>query len=455
MPISSKLFGLKTIGLSSLIFLVIFLLLQRTILYICPNIIEFDCPWYFPISIFLLRHPQVSDVMTAATMLAAFILFIRWLERNAYDIRFVFVLSFFLIVGTTLIQGVGPGFYTPVAGDYRAGTLVENSPDGQEYYHDAIKVDDPIAFIRDHNRDQLTLHQHGKTHPPGPILFYYLLYQVLHDPGAISIAICFIASLLSVFGLQRLYAHFFDEPVSQYLAFVFMLLPAVQIYYLSTIDAVITGLLIVVLALFVTSDRWINTVLSGIVLAAAFFLTLVCLFILPVLVGFEVLTQRSIRRSTIVMAILAAVYLGLYLFLDYNVVVTFRTASHFENPNGFMLLHDTANYFFTRLEDISEILLFFGPFLFLLMFRGIRNTMRPDAKILFGLGVSVLLVMFLTGAFRTGETARACSFIYPFLLLPVGSALEKIGPGPPERLQLALLVFLQAVIMQCFGFYMW
>lgn len=455
MPFTTKLFSLRTVGLCLLVFGGFFLLLQRTVNYVCPNLIEFDCPWYFPMSIFVLRFPGIQELLIAGVVVGLFFLFVRVLESSKYDVRAIVLVAVLLIVGTNLLQGFEAGLYAPVAGDYRGSALIPNTTEGQEYYHDAIKIDDPVEYLRGHNRNQLSFFQHGRTHPPGAILTYYALYRLLYDPALIAIALCAIAVLLTVFGAYKLFSQFMEKETARFLSFVFMLLPVVQVYYLATIDAVVSGLLIVCLAFFCSSKNWKELSISSLALIGAFFLTLASLFMLPVLVGYEVLTQRSIRRSTVVIGGLAAFHLALYFFFDYNVITTFRTASAYENPAGFMLLHDPVNYLFTRIEDVAEILLFFGPFLVVLMVRGLRSSARSNAFILALLGIAVLLAMFATGAWKTGETARACAFIYPFLLLPVGVYLDRQELGSRERLQLAALVFLQAVVMQLFGFYLW
>jgi len=71
------------------------------------------------------------------------------------------------------------------------------------------------------------------------------------------------------------------------------------------------------------------------------------------------------------------------------------------------------------------------------------------------LAVGTLLAMFATGAFRTGETARACLFIYPYLLLPVAAQLDHQQPDASDRRLLVWLVFGQTLLMQTFGGYFW
>lgn len=143
----------------------------------------------------------------------------------------------------------------------------------------------------------------------------------------------------------------------------------------------------------------------------------------------------------------------IYLLTGYNALLAFRAASLYENPHGFMLLVDPINYLFTRIENVAEILVFLGPFLLVLLIRGLKNFRFEPLMVLTLLGCATLLAMFLTGAWRTGETARACAFIYPYLLFPVGRYLEQQKTGASERLQLAVLVFGQSVAMQTFGHY--
>ena len=61
--------------------------------------------------------------------------------------------------------------------------------------------------------------------------------------------------------------------------------------------------------------------------------------------------------------------------------------------------------------------------------------------------ILVLLLMFVTGAYRTGETARACMFIYPFLFLTL-----KDLPAPFIR-RLVAAAGIQTIVMQALGSY--
>ncbi|MBK9213995.1 MAG: hypothetical protein IPM59_00075 [Chloracidobacterium sp.] len=189
--------------------------------------------------------------------------------------------------------------------------------------------------------------------------------------------------------------------------------------------------------------------------STSFFMTFVSLFILPVLVGFELLVKRSLKRSAVLVCGVIAFHVLLSWFTGYDAVRAFRTASAFENPRGFMLLVEPVNYLFTRIEDIAEIVFFLGPLLLILFFRGLTNLRERPHLILTLLGCGTFGAMLASGAFRTGETARACMFLYPFLLFPVAYYLQDSDAGAQERRQLATLIFAQALGMQLFGNYHW
>jgi hypothetical protein len=251
------------------------------------------------------------------------------------------------------------------------------------------------------------------------------------------------------------------DSTTGYMAFLMVLLPAVQIYYLSTIDAVVAALLTGALYFFAFTRGAKAVAMSTALLCASFLLTFVSMFILPVLAGYELIVKRSLKRSVLVFGLLILFYALLYLLTGYDAWHSFREASHYENPNGFMLFVDPANYFFTRLEDIAELVLFLGPFLLLLLIRGTRlyssasKLRERPLVVLTWLAIGTILAMFAVGAWRTGETARACVFLYPYLLFPIAYYLDGREMNFRSRISLAALVFLQSLGMQLIGNFHW
>jgi hypothetical protein len=449
------LFSWRQVVVYSCVFGVGVLGLQRLLRYTCENWVAFDCPYYWPVSIFELRNPEVAGLASAFVVVAAFFVFYRIQEAGRFKVWMTVLFGSLLILGSSLIQGVDVGLRTPVAGDARSGVLVPQSLEGQEYWHDAIQIADPLYFFGHYNEIQPTLHEHAHTHPPGAVLTYYFLLRVFADPAFISIAIMLFSVAVTVVFFYRLVATETTDGTAKYMAFLIALLPAVQVYYLATIDAVITSLLITVLYLSCFGKSKWATPAAAAILTLSFLLTFVSIYIVPVLVGYELIVKRSMRRTIVVLATVIGIHAVLYFATGYNGWAAFREASHFENPNGPMPLVDTVNYLFTRLEDVAEILFFFGPFLIVMFWRGIKKPTFTPLFTLSALGIATLLGMFLVGAWRTGETARACAFIYPFLLFPIAKLLDSEPQQKNARLQLASLVFLQTVAMQSLGTFHW
>lgn len=460
----SRLFTWRQVLIYTTVFVGVVIVMQRVLRYVSERVVAFDNPYYWPVSIFGPRFPSLRDLIVAATVTIAFFLFFRLLDAKRFNVWLSIVFGVVLIAGLNFIHGLDVGYYAPIAGDAQTGVLTTYSLNGQEYYHDALPITDPVDFFRRYNEIQPTLHSHAHTHPPGAVLTFYFLTKLFRDPAIIAFVIMVLATIPTIFFFYRLVRTELSDETARYMAFLLVLLPAVQIYYLATLDALIVALLTGVLYLFCFGRGNRSVAGAMVLLTGSFLLTFVSLFILPVLVGFDLIVRRSLKRSMNVIGGMVGAHVLLYFLTGYDAWHVFREASHYENPNGFMLFVDPVNYLFTRVEDVSEILFFFGPFLLVLMIRGFRKKfqLHPLAElrqrpllVLTVLACTSLLGMYAVGAWRTGETARACAYIYPYLLFPVGYYLEDAEVESSGRLQLAALVFLQSVGMQVFGTYHW
>lgn len=388
----------------------------------------------------------VAGLLTAATFLVA-TYYVAYREPGFLP---VVIAGTSLVLLTNLLQGYQGGYVVPISG----GSV--------QYYHDAVAVTDPFEFVSNFEGLQPALLDHSRTHPPGAVLAFYYLEKLLRRPGLISIGMAVVSTVLSAYYLWRLLKLEFSEETSRYVTYLFLLLPAVQIYYLASLDAVISTLIIGALYYFVRdAGRLSSVTMATVFVALCSFLTFTpVLFILPVFFAYEFASRRSVSDSATVLAAIALLYAVVYLLTGYNYVNSFFIASSLENPDGFRLLSGTAGYVFTRIEGLVEILVFFTPYLLFLVYGYLssvsyREIFDDDVFLLAVLGVAILLGMFGAGVFRTGETARAANFIYPFLLLFVGKRLSNREPSKRFKFVLATVVFLQTVAMQIVGFYFW
>ncbi|MFH2103631.1 MAG: hypothetical protein ABIJ39_09800 [Chloroflexota bacterium] len=433
----------------SIAFAALFYLANRVVHLYCSPRPDLDCPASWPISIFRLRappelyFPQLSHFAAAVATLSALILVLVVLQRARYKIALVACAGVMLILGSNLIQGSNFGFTRPISG-----------PD--EYYTDALRIENPVQFVATFVERQAEYGIHSRSHPPGAVLTIYVLSRFLEDPALISVAIAAISGMLTAVLFHHLISSEHDEALAGYVTFLLLLVPSVQIYYAASLDAVIAMLLLGALAFFVTSTSRLSTVVVFVFMSLASFLTFGFSFIIPVIIGHEWLTSRKLKRSGVLIITLVLLYLIVYVLTGFNYAESFLIASMIENPQGFRLFADPVGYLVTRIENIAEIVFFFGPFLTLLAYLGLWWPQPGDRLTrVTVLGLVSLGLMFLAGVFRTGETARAAMFIYPFLMLPVARALADRDVGFLQKSMLAVLIFAQGAAMQLVGNYIW
>jgi len=284
----------------------------------------------------------------------------------------------------------------------------------------------------------------------------------------------------SAFFLYKIFLKLFDTQTSRYAAVLFSLLPAIQVYYLANIYAIVTSLVLGVVYFYLHEDKRVSIAGGILCLFLGTFISFLFVYVILFLFVFEMLNsyvsgertgvlgqiENFVRSLDILILIgigVGLIYGLLYLTLGFNYINTFLYASSLENPDGFMLFSNPIQYLTTRVQNILDIMIFFGPILLVFCYRGLKILREKAAqdkdaawKFLFVLSALVaLLLLFLTGAPKKGETARICMFILPFLLIPVMEYLNEAGYPHRERIILLVLVFGQAVFMQLIGVYVW
>ncbi|WP_435078124.1 hypothetical protein [Halococcus sp. AFM35] len=414
-------------------------------------------PEYWPVSIFEFRIGQLRPEWVAPALLAAiavFALAMVSLRRDGTSIVPVVVGGVVLLVLSNLLHGFTHGFVVPLA--TREG-----------YYQLAPTITDPLAFIRTYEANQLSYVVHAKTHPPGAVLTFTLLDWLFGSRAPIAAAIALLSLPTSAYLLYRLLGTYYSRRVARYTTLLFVLLPAIQVYYLASIDALITTLMLATVYLFTRESRWM-TLSAFVPLLVVSFQLFLFVFLVPVLAGIALFR----REKTAPLAAMLLGLVGFYLFVDvalgYNYVRGFLIASNQQNPGGFMLLAEPARYVFTRFEDIAELALFFTPFLCLLAARGLfalwwdvgGKRLRVDSRerepfVMAALALTGFAALLAAGVYHTGETARGAMFMYPFLMLPVAAAIDRIDSAWRGEWLLAAAVFGQALVMQLIGGYLW
>jgi hypothetical protein len=435
-------------------------LVGATLLFVCGlGLLHFAClrlvskedidPWnlsdFYPLSVFKFRTPQASQLLWAVVFEGTFVALFLKLTRKPVALFWVFGVALLFAVQSNWLHGWRYGI------DYPTATSGDS---GIEYYHDAIVIHGPLWFLRRFNAVQFELLEHARTHPPGPVLFYYALHRALGNPGLISIAVTATSLGLALPYWRRLLRLTLGEaPTSALL--LYAILPANLIYGLAVVDAPIAALFLATVVSFVDEDRRGSWLIAAAWFSVSLFFTFGALFLLPVLLGFELVQHKRVTRTVLVASLSALVLASLRPLFGYGWLSSFLRASAMENAKGFLLFAEPKHYLWYRLGAVAEILCFFSPFMAWLLMRGLPVLKRESRRgfTLAWLGPLSLALVLLSGAMKIGEAARICLFILPYLLLPVIAAWQRLPKA--DQFRVAQAVFAWGLIMQLFGFYQW
>ncbi len=439
---------------AGLIILAVWALLAELTVILKRAGVLFDVPDIFPLSVFspALNWQGLPYLAAFAALITVAVRF----HKQCGPVVILFIGTTIVLVGNLMQGGIDEAFYRPIYGAYHGLPA--------QYFHDASRIPNWRDWLASFNQIQSHLQIHGRTHPPFAILVHYFLMgrkTVLFETIAFPFILFSCLSILWVWQIFR--AAGIDKAKSNLLALFFACLPAVNIYSAVSLDAVIASfcaLFMLGIALLATRGIGVRGVLCcAIGFTGANLLTFGGVFLAAFAVALGAWQVWRMRRWNILIALaiclvfFAAILAAMLKFWHYDHICAFLTASRLENTEGFLAFVRPADYVWTRLEDVCEIALFLGiPTLAVLAGRRLNLTragFRDFPLAATAAGVIVIVAMFLAGAYCTGETARACLFLYPLLVLPFARA--------DERTLRALLIAAaaQTAIMQLFGDYFW
>ena len=403
---------------------------------------------YFPFSVFFLSF-QASGLPYAIIFVLVLYFTIKY--RFYSNIFSTYMLGISLIVlGNMSLGNIDLAFVDPISG----GEI--------QYYHDAIKIDSWKNWLSSFNVIQESLICHAKTHPPGAILIEFFFFTVSKNPLWISIVFLFLSSI-SIVLIYKIFIELGkDKLFSNKMAFLYVVIPSVNIYSLATLDAIIAMLAnIVILGMIIVieSKESKRKVAWGVLSAASMtlvsLLTFGSIYLWAIIGAFSLYLFYFHKNQNILILFSGSIVLFLLTVVllnqtyNYDYFESFLTASRLENKHGFMLFSQPLNYFVTRVEDVFEIVVFLSlgimAFLTTIKYK-LQNNLYETLSII---AIVILLLMFLSGAYKTGETARACLFVVGFVLI----LLRNI----PSSLLTSLISFaaLQTILMQILGDYFW
>lgn len=402
-----------------------------------------DNPPYWPISLFdPAPFSAEAWLLGGLLLIGGYVAVSRLSAKTEHASWFVVTFGLSALVLTNALQGWDEGFVQPTARQ-------------QSYFAESFAVRDVASYLAGYNAQQINLGTHARTHPPGAVLLYYAARLAFRDPATVSIILGGVAFAITIVSVLAIARRFVSERSALLTGLVFALVPAVQTYFIASLEAIACASMTAAIACFLTPRPAVRWLAAAALLVVSLLLTFGSLFVLAVLFLYELFAEHSVRRSLLLFGVVALVLFLLEGTCGFDWYDSLRVASALENPDGFSLLVNRGSYFFTRLEGVSEVLLFASPLVVAALPLLPRGAEFGGLRALCWAGVGSWLAMLLAGAFKTGETARSCLFVYPLLVLPVAALDEARRFSDERRALLAFVPFVQAVLMQLGGRYYW
>jgi len=317
-----------------------------------------------------------------------------------------------------------------------------------DYYHDALKIKNLKKSLESFSRRIFYHRLHTRTHPPGPVVFHFLLNSIFPSQKifngliitALSSAVMFvvfkISSLAEVKNKNLLLLLFFSSPgiliySAVCLDMIFALLISLSIYFVLKLKRTVNFQTIFLGSLTIFLASFFHY--ASIVIPLFTFLLIVF--------GYR---KKSFLFSNLVTAFLVIFYYSiLTTVFNFNLYQNFNASNRYntmQNPAFFMTV---KRYFYGISSNFIEYIIFLGiPIFALLIINLIKNKERKYYSAL----LLPVIIGNLAGIFKstgwTGETGRVWLFLTPLIISGLNIKNHKILKIT------ALLSFTQSFIMQ-------
>ncbi len=384
---------------------------------------------------------RALGILKTGTLLLTPFALIAWLlrrlEKNA-STRYPYVLLALLTLSNFLLQILG------IMADPRGGQLVQRiviSPGTTSYFRDAMQIDGLVGWLG--RFDQIPLNFHSQTHPPGPILFYYLFTSHLSPAMASLLGGCAVG-LVGSFGVVIMYAFAGlwteDRRTRMIASAYYALMPALILFFPEFDQAypILSMLMILVWVRALNMPQARQAILTGIVLFAATFFAYNLLAIGAFLTYYTIYwlwrehrtpqAYRKLRETAVVgLGVCAGLYTVLWATTGYNPIAAFRRAlgsqaifaNNLKRPYGIFALLDPYDFFLGAGIIAIPILLFV-----LIRLRSQFDARKADS-VLTLIALATIATVDISGLLR-GETARVWLFLQPLVIVPVALELSRV-----------------------------
>jgi len=329
------------------------------------------------------------------------------------------------------------------------------SPAATSYYIDAVRIGRLTEWLRHYH--EIGLEYHSLTHPPGPILFYYLVAKLFGPvrgaaAGGWAVGVLASCGVIVMYWFAGLWTA--DRRTRLTASAWYTLIPALTLFFpeFDQVYPILTMLLAICWVKALEGPGAKAALGAGAVLFLATFFAY-NLLVLGVFLAYYGLywvwrtrdPRTLLRISGIVLGTFASLYGALWLATGFHPVEALRRALAVQAVFG-AELH--RRYWPFIALDLYDFFLGAGMLAFALLLIQLRRQFRHwDARrkdqALTLISLATILTVDLSGLLR-GETARVWLFLQPLLAAPVALGLAKA----PWRWKLAIFA-LQWWILAC------
>lgn len=382
-------------------------------------------------------------IIPASIVLLCFLLFSKRIVRQEAisSIRLIsssFIFFFAIGISVAMIDGYNaglkiPNFFTPylrINFEYFGDVPLIEKYGLQTFLKEYAN---PVFF------SQLSLH--SKTHPPGGILFLWIISKIF-GYSIISASIATIVfSSVTLIPVWLLAKNLYNETVGRYALLLFLITPSVVLYTTVSMDGPFSVFLVLAVFFFfeaLSDSGKLYHFLSGFSLALGTMMTYsaVVIFIFFIITALLILIvdRNRFKQALILLmingGILALFYWIMYLITGFNIFDALWTSYFYEANREGTGYETLSRYVHLSVINLSAFMIGSGiPTVVLWIRQVVKSTaqaLRGNYADVFLLSsfFTVILVSFST--LYTTETERIWIFMAPFIVIPAAKYIHDL-----------------------------
>ncbi len=423
--------------------------------------------------------PGPGLVVALGIVVGASVVVLAVLRSDRQLTRTIATLLLVVIFAASIIATVGLAASDP--GFWASGALAVISDTSMGYYGQALSLSgvSDAFFYHSARVASSRLPDRVRTHPPGPIIFFYLLRQWLECvPGvinwsetalaqrdisppqfyeiacglteapitrrdaALALPIAFILTVLGALVVLPIYgiaAIAFDRRTGLTAALLAGTVPSL-LHFVPSIDGVGAALALTYLWLWMLAVRraevWLYILAAlGATVMLLWSFGYVMLLLLAVIVAVPVWGQvypdklsRHLRGVAWGILVFAAVYQLLSSGLEYNILTAFPASVAVHRQ---ILIATGRSYWLWLPMNLYDFLLFMGPALAVMsvaaIYNGLKQRRWPALPQGLVIGLLIIIALLLLSGSTRGEVGRIWVFLMPLAVLPVAYYVARLS----------------------------